>query len=68
MAPRLAAHHDAIQLNPALWARIDQQVSSLILSPRSCCCATTRSSCAPGHNCSPRSRLACANSTSRSHR
>jgi len=38
MAPRLAAHHDAIQLNPALWARIDQlyrERASLKLDPES---------------------------------
>jgi peptidyl-dipeptidase Dcp len=38
MAPRLAAHHDAIQLNAALWARIDQlyrERASLKLDPDS---------------------------------
>jgi peptidyl-dipeptidase Dcp len=38
MAPRLAAHRDAIHLNPALWARIDQlyhERASLNLDPES---------------------------------
>ena len=52
MAPKLAAHEDAIHLDPALLARVDalyQNARRSTSTPNRCSCwsATTRSSCAP---------------------